>query len=64
MTAPLEMVRSIKAYVRYLVHMDDLDKHRYSEADVSELCGASWGAVALDEHEERDRILRGRGLVG
>ena len=56
-TAPPEMVRSIKAYARYLVHMDDHEKHRYSEADVVELCGASWGAVALDEHEERDRIL-------
>lgn len=56
-TAPPEMVRSIKAYARYLVHMDDHDKHRYSEADVVELCGASWGAAALDEHEERDRIL-------
>lgn len=56
-TAPPEMVRSIKAYARYLVHLDDHDKHRYSEADVIELCGASWGAVALDDHEERDRIL-------
>lgn len=50
-------MRSIKAYARYLVHLDDHDKHRYSEADVVELCGASWGAVALDDHEERDRIL-------
>lgn len=56
-TAPPEVVRSIKAYARYLVHMDDHDKHRYSENDVMGLSGASWGAVALDEHEEKDRIL-------
>lgn len=54
---PPELVKSIKAYARYLVHMDDHDKHRYRDADVTELCGACWGAVALDEHEERDRIL-------
>ena len=56
-TAPPEAVRSIKAYARYLVHMDDHDKHRYSDSDVVEIGGASWAAVALDEHEERDRIL-------
>lgn len=56
-TAPPELVKSVKAYARYLVHLDDHDKHRYSDDDVVELCGASWGAVALDEGEERDRIL-------
>ena len=56
-TAPPEAISSIKAYARYLVHLDDHDKHRYSESDVTELCGAIWGAVALDEGEERDRIL-------
>lgn len=56
-TQPPELVKSLKAYARYLVHMDDHDKHRYSESDVVELCGAVWGAVALDEGEERDRIL-------
>lgn len=56
-TAPPEQVRSVKAYARYLVHMDDFDKHRYSESDVLELSGASWAAAALDESEERDRAL-------
>lgn len=56
-TAPPELVKSIRAYARYLVHLDDHDKHRYRDSDVVELCGASWGAVALDESEERDRIL-------
>lgn len=56
-TAPPEILHSIKAYARYLVHMDDHDKHRYSEDDVTELGGASWAATALDEGEERDLIL-------
>ncbi len=56
-TAPPEQVKSIRAYARYLVHMDDHDKHRYSEDDVVCLSGASWGGAALDEWEERDRIL-------
>lgn len=56
-TAPPELVRSIRAYARYLVHMDDHDKHPYDPSDVQELSGASWSAVALDETEERDRIL-------
>lgn len=56
-TAPPELVRSIKAYARYLVHLDDHDKHRYNEVDVVELSGASWKALALDEGEAVDAIL-------
>lgn len=56
-TAPPEAVASARGYARYLVHLDDFDKFRYDEADVVELCGASWKAVALDEGEARDRIL-------
>lgn len=56
-TQPPELLKSIKAYARYLVHMDDHDKHRYSEKDVLELGGAVWAYYALDEGEERDRIL-------
>lgn len=56
-TAPPEKLQSTKAYARYLVHMDDHDKHRYRDQDVMELCGASWAGVALDEAEEKDRLL-------
>ena len=56
-TAPPELVRSIKAYARYLVHLDDHDKHRYSAADVQAFSGASWAHVALDEEEEKDALL-------
>lgn len=56
-TAPPEAVASAKGYARYLCHLDDFDKHRYSESAIVELCGASWKAVALDEGEARDVIL-------
>lgn len=56
-TAPPEAVASARGYGRYLCHLDDHDKHRYDEADVVELCGASWKAVALDEAEAKDKTL-------
>lgn len=56
-TMPPELVSSIKGYARYLIHLDDHDKHRYDAADVDALGGASWGAVALDEADETDRII-------
>lgn len=56
-TAPPELIKSVRAYARYLVHMDDHDKHRYEDDGVRELGGAVWSALALDEGEERDRIL-------
>ncbi len=54
---PPELVRSAKGYARYLVHMDDHDKHRYDETDVKGLSGISWKEIALDEGEEVDYIL-------
>lgn len=56
-TAPPEKIDTIKGYARYLVHMDDHDKHRYSESDVIALAGASWTACALDEAEEVNCLL-------
>lgn len=56
-TAPPEMVNNAKGYARYLVHMDDHDKYRYSEEDVRCLCGADWKSVALDAADAEDRIL-------
>lgn len=56
-TAPPEYVRNIKGYARYLVHMDDHDKHRYSESDVMCFGGASWAAVAGDEARQEDKTL-------
>lgn len=51
-TAPPERVASMRGYARYLVHMDDHDKHRYAEDDVVALAGASWAALALDDGEQ------------
>lgn len=56
-TAPPEVVRTLKGYARYLCHLDDHDKAPYDPANVIALGGAVWAAVALDEAEERDRIL-------
>lgn len=56
-TQPPELLKSVKAYARYLVHMDDHDKYRYREKDVLELGGAVWSHYALDEGEEADRIM-------
>ena len=56
-TAPPEMVKNSKGYARYLVHMDDHDKHRYSEHDVTALAGADWYSVALDEGEAINAYL-------
>lgn len=51
-TAPPERVGSMRGYARYLVHMDDHDKHRYCEDDVLALAGASWAGLALDDGEQ------------
>lgn len=56
-TAPPEMLDTIKGYARYLVHIDDHDKHRYDQKDITELCGACWSSTALDKYEETDLIL-------
>lgn len=56
-TAPPEMVKNFRGYARYLVHMDDHDKHRYEEAKILCLSGADWKAAALDEGEAADETL-------
>lgn len=56
-SAPPEKVDTLKGYARYLIHMDDHDKHRYSESDIIAISGASWAGVALDESEEINATL-------
>lgn len=56
-TAPPEKVDTIKGYARYLVHLDDHDKARYNEREVTALAGASWASSALDEAEEVNLLL-------
>ena len=51
-TAPPEQVKSGKGYARYLVHMDDHDKARYSADEVACLAGADWYALALGDDVE------------
>lgn len=56
-TAPPELVKNARGYARYLVHMDDHDKHRYNERDIQCLSGADWKSIALDDGEATDQTL-------
>lgn len=56
-----EKVNSIRGYARYLCHLDNPDKHQYTQEDVRSLCGADYMATiglaydkykALSEMEE------------
>lgn len=38
----LERVASLRGYARYLIHMDNPDKHRYEATDIIQLGGADW----------------------
>lgn len=38
-------VNSVRGYARYLVHMDNPEKHQYDPADIVSLSGADWAAV-------------------
>lgn len=37
-----DIVNSIRGYARYLCHLDNPEKHRYSELNVRSLCGADY----------------------
>lgn len=41
----LEDLVSRRGYARYLTHLDDLEKHQYSQTEVHELCGADYSEV-------------------
>ena len=40
-----EVVQSVRGYARYLCHLDNPEKHRYSESDVCSLSGADYRSV-------------------
>ena len=54
---PPERVDTIKGYARYLIHLDDHDKAKYDQADIINLAGANWAAIALDPDEETNAAL-------
>lgn len=44
----LERVNSLRGYARYLCHMDNPEKHQYSQDEVQSLCGADYiGTIGL-----------------
>ncbi len=49
-----KQVQSIRAYARYLCHMDNADKHQYEQQDVTSFGGADYVGVcgcALDRYK-------------
>lgn len=43
-----EVVQSIRGYARYLCHLDNPEKHPYSEDDVTALCGVDYfGCIGI-----------------
>ena len=63
-TAPPERVASLRGYARYLVHMDDHDKHRYDADDVVALgvtpsCAPlTWGSLKCRRYAALLRYAR------
>lgn len=48
-----EVVKSLRAYARYLCHLDNPDKHQYSTDDVQSLSGADYYSIiglAVDKY--------------
>lgn len=41
----LEVINSLRGYARYLTHMDNPEKHRYSSQDVLSFCGADYDEI-------------------
>lgn len=43
-----EIVQSIRGYARYLCHLDNPEKHQYSQDDVTAICGVDYfGCIGL-----------------
>ena len=51
-----EQVRSLTGYARYLCHMDNADKTRYSENDVIQLGGADFAEAVQTNVDRLDAI--------
>lgn len=53
----LEDVISRKGYARYLMHLDDPEKHQYNRVELHELCGADYDKVIEDKsRSESDEV--------
>ena len=56
-TTLIKAVRSKKGMARYLCHMDDKDKYRYSEDDVLSLSGANYFSAIVLQDTDDNQIL-------
>lgn len=62
----IEIVRNKKGYIRYLTHMDDLDKHQYNDNEVYTNSSISYSDLVLgnsmSDKEIANYIISGRGM--
>lgn len=62
----IEIVRNKKGYIRYLTHMDDLDKHQYNDDEVYTNSSISYADLVLgnsmSDKEIANYIVSGRGM--
>lgn len=62
----VEIVRNKKGYIRYLTHMDDLDKHQYNDNEVYTNSSISYSDLVLGnsmtDKEIANYIVSGRGM--
>lgn len=49
-------IQSVTGYARYLCHIDDHDKHRYSEKDVQAFGGADY-ELAINRSVDKDDVI-------
>ena len=53
----VERVHSLKAYARYLCHLDNPEKAQYSPSDVRSFGGADYSSVIVNANEERTNVV-------
>lgn len=62
----VEIIRNKKGYIRYLTHMDDLDKHQYDDNEVYTNSSISYSDLVLGnsmtDKEIANYIVSGRGM--
>lgn len=62
----IEVIRNKKGYLRYLTHMDEIDKHEYNDSEVLTNSEIGYTTLimgnSLSDKEIADYIMQGRGF--
>lgn len=53
----LEVIKSVRGYARYLIHMDDPDKAQYAAADVIAIAGVDYTSLIAMDSEAADEAI-------